>query len=234
MSTAPTPIELTLKNGEVVKAANAEEALKTLAKMYEDTKDWAKGKIDQTQADLEANKAETARLAQLVEQSRPRTNDGFDKDQYYRLLNEDPMKAQNYVDAYRFGIPDPDQVPKYFQNMNEKITQFDGMTLAGQFLQQHEEFPQGDAEAAKALRNEMEGLTNQGHPFSMETMEMAYRRSVTAGKIKPLEAAAQQDDELPPSLGGSGSVVSDTEVAKAEQMNDADLEKFLREKGVLK
>lgn len=233
MATPATPaIELTLKDGTVVKAPSAEEAFKTVVKMYEDTKEHFKGKTDQLAADLEAQRAEVARLAQ---QSRPQptNHNGFNNEAYYKLLNDDPIKAQNYLDSYRFGIANPDEVPGYFQSMDRKISAFDQQLLAASFVQQHEDFPQ-TAETSKELTARVADLRNQGYPVTLDTMNMAYSQLVGEGKIKPIEKRAQEPEELPPSPGGSGAVMADSEVRKAENMNDADLEKFLREKGVLK
>lgn len=233
--TATQGIDLKLKDGTVVKADTPEEALKTLAKMYEDTKDWAKGKLDESHQEMETIKAEQLRLSQQVLQNTHKDNgNGFDKDRYYQLLNQDPVMAANYVDAQRFGIQEPSQVPSHFQRMDERITAYEGQMLAGQFLQQHaEDFPQS-AEAAKDLRGQMEYLTKQGHPATIDTLNMAYDQLIGSGKIKPLEKHEQERDEPNPSPGGSGANIPEAELAKAENMSDADLEKYLRQKGVLK
>lgn len=227
---ATTGINLSLSDGTVVKADNPEEALKTLAKMYEDTKSWAKTKIEESAQQIEAVRAEQERLAQQMQPKVP-TN-GFDKDRYYRLLNEDPVLANDYWFEHRFGRK-PDEVAANFDAMDQRLSVFEGQTLAGQFLQQHgEDFPQ-TPEAAKELRTHMEDLTARGYPATLDTMNMAYNHAVMSGKIKPLEKQQQQED-FPPTPGGSGSVISDSEIAKAENMSDADLEKFLRAKGALK
>lgn len=233
MSTPATPaIELKLEDGTIIKAASTEEALKTAVKMYEDTKKWAKDEIGKTNHSLEEQRAELQRIA--AQQAKPASNgNGFNNESYYRMLNEDPIKAQNYLDSYRFGIKDPEDVPGYFQSMDRKITAFDQQMLAAQFVQQHEEFPQ-TADASKALTERVKELRDGGYPVTVDTMNLAWSQLTSEGKVKPIEKRAQEQEELPPSPGGGGQIIADSEIAKAEQLPDAELEKLLRAKGILR
>lgn len=227
-------INLTLKDGTVVKAENAEEAFKTVVGMYENTKEWAKTEMGNLKTQVETAQAEAMRAAQLAEQNKPRVDNGngFNKDQYYKLLNDDPIAAQNYLDGQRFGI-EPTQVPSYFQNLDRRVSVFEQQNLAVSFVQQAEDFPQ-TREASTALTDRVKELQQAGYPVTVDTMNMAYRQLVDEKRITPLERQQQQQEEIPPSLGGGGSSIPDAEIQKAEQMSDADLEKFLKAKGVLK
>ena len=105
MSTVPTGIELKLADGSVIKAENVEEALKIAAKMKEDTSaalKEEKQQREQLQARLDAIEA------QAREAAKPKPIEGqFNNDRYFKLLNEDPVAAANYIDSHRFGIADP-------------------------------------------------------------------------------------------------------------------------------
>jgi hypothetical protein len=234
MGTTPQPtqgIELSLKDGTVIKASSVEEALKTAVKMYEDTKEWAKGQIDDTRTQLEQVRAEQQRL---TEASRPKPQPGeFNKDAYYKLLNEDPVNAQNYLDAYRFGLQRPDEVPQHFQRMEQRINSFEQQALAAAFLQQHDDFPQ-TADAAQTLTGRLEALYNQGYPATVDTLNMAWGQLTNEGRIKPIETRPEPEEELPVSPGGGSSDISTAEMNKFESMSTDQMEKYLREKGVLR
>lgn len=225
----PPGIELKLDNGNVIKADNAEEALKVAAKMIEDNSKAYR----ETKATLDSMQGQFQTLQQQIEQQKrpPADSNAFQKDEYYKLLNEDPIEAQNYLDAHRFGIQEPDQVPRRFNEMYEKISVLDGQTLAASFTNNHPEFP-SDPEAAKALTDRIKVLQIQGHPTDMHTMDMAWNQLVNEGKVKPLEQQQAQED-LPPSPGGSGAVLSDTEIQKIDQMDTKALEAYLKSKGML-
>jgi hypothetical protein len=225
-------IEIKLKTGEVIKAPNAEEAFKIAVKMAEDTKDVYKTEKEAR----ERLEAQVATLSQQVQQTRqPARTDGFDRDLYYKKLNDDPMEAQDYLDAHRFGLSDPSQVRQRFAYIGQKIDELDGNMLAGSFLQQHaEDFPAGP-ESAKVLRDRIQQLSSSGYPTTIDTMNMAYNQLIEEGKIKPNEPQREeQRDEPNPSLVGAGQHdIPESEVKKAETMNDKDLEAYLRSKGML-
>lgn len=230
MAETQTGIELKLENGNVIKAESAEEALKVAAKMIEDNSKAYR----ETKASLDQLQGQYGNLQQQVESLKPKpsSNGGFNNDTYFKLLNEDPLKAQNYIDAHRFGIPNPDDVPGYFTGMYEKISSLDGQTLAAGFVNMHPEFPQ-DADTAKTLTQRVVQLKNEGHPTTMTTMEMAYTQLVNEGKIKPMETKEEEREETPPSPGGSGGVLSDAELAKVERMSTAEMSAYLKSKGLL-
>lgn len=232
-SSSTTPIELTLKSGEVIKAATPEEALKIAIKMAEDTKEAYRTEKEQR----EALAAQVAQLGEQVQQvsRKPAEPGAFNKEQYWKLMNEDPVTAQNYLDAFRFGISDPSQVPQTFVNMNESISRFEGEAVAAAFLQQHyEDFP-GGIDAAKSLRMRVEELGKQGYPMRLDTLNMAYSQLVSEGSIKPLEKKEREErEEPPPALRGAGQHdVPQAELDKAENMSTQELEKFLRTKGMI-
>ena len=238
MSTNPpaaTGFEFKLADGSVVKAENVEEAFKVVAKMKEDTAAALKAEREQR----EALAAQVSGLQAEVQKHNapPVDHNNFNRDTYYKLVGEDPIMAQNYLDAYRFGVPDPAQVPQYFQEMSQTVTNLQQQTLAATFINVHPDFPAGDVTAADTLTKEVIRLRNEGHPVNMGTMDLAWRNCLAAESIKPMEDK-QDEEETNPSLGGSGGAAVDAESSRVEQdvlsgkMSMADFEKFLRSKGL--
>jgi hypothetical protein len=229
-----TGFELKLDDGSVIKTDTIEEAVKVVAKMKSDTamalreerqkREEMEGQINQLRTEVAQRNAPPSR-----------EDNGFNKDHYYRLVGEDPLAAQNYLDAYRFQIPDPSQVPAYFQGAFQKVTNLEQSTLAANFVNTHPDFPGGTKEA-EILTKEVMRLQESGHPVNMGTLELAWRNVVDSEQIKPIEAP-QEQEEPNPSLAGGGSGTLDAESARVEEevtsgrMSTADLEKYLRSKG---
>lgn len=210
-------IELTLDDGSIVKGTTPDEVIKTLAKMKTDTSSALKEKnkeIEAMQAELAqlraVQQAEAAKLAQSKteqeRQQRIQQNNGFDREHYYALLNDKPIDAQNYLDSFRFGIPDPQQVPRAFTAMQEKISAFEQQSVAGAFIVEHYE-DYDNSPANNALLNaRVTQLTSRGYPFEVATLNIAYDQLVREGAIKPLEPqAAPPAPEAPPNPSLSGN-----------------------------
>lgn len=230
-----TGFEYKLADGSVVKAENVEEAFKNVAKMKEDTS--AALKEERVKRE-EMEQRLTALQAEVAQRKEPaREEGGFNREHYFRLVGEDPIMAQNYLDAARYGIPDPAQVPAYFQNAFQKVTNLEQSQIAATFINSHPDFP-GGTESSQILTKEVVRLSQQGHPVNMDTMEIAWQNCVNSEQIKPIEQP-QEQEEANPSLSGSGAGVLEAEIARVEadvisgKMSNADFEKYLRSKGVL-
>jgi hypothetical protein len=244
------PIEITLGDGSKIVGANMEEAIQNAVKRIEDrTKDLKtqQEKATKLQADVDAykatdeeRKAESDRQRALEQQKKDKKEGGLDKTEYYRLLNEDPIAAQNYLDSVRLGVSDPSQVPGIFTGMSRKINEIDQERVASTFWRNHPEFPQ-EMSAAKMLDKRVGLLIQEGHPFSVRTFNMAYDELVAEEGIKPMELEddkkkeddkKRKEDEKPnPSLSGASGGTDDAELRKFENMSMNDLEKIGREKG---
>lgn len=225
-------MELKLANGNVIKAPTYEEALKVAVKMTEDTQAALKKEREewtQKSSELETRVNE---LAAQIPKPKVEPTNGFDNQRYWTLLNQDPIAAQNYMDAHRFGIPDPAQVPEYFQTMDKKINNFEQTMLASQFIYQHEEFPATPENAAIVTR-QVEELVKAGHPASIETMNMAWNQIVESGKIKPLETKPDENEDANPSLGGSGASTEILPDDKFAAMSTQEMEAYLKSQGRL-
>lgn len=227
--------EVKLADGSVVKAENIEEAFKTVAKMKEDT---AAALRESRQSQEQLQQQINQLQMEVAQRTAPPPQDdrAFNRDRYFRLVGEDPIMAQNYLDAARFGIPDPTQVPGYFQGAFQKVSDLEGTTLAANFVNTHPDFPGGTKEA-DLLTREVFRLQQTGHPMNMGTLELAWRNMVDSEQIIPLEPP-QEGIEPNPSLGGGGASALDAEIARVDQevaegkMSTADLEKYLRSKGL--
>lgn len=249
-------VEIVLGDGSKITGANLDEALKNAAKRIEDrTKDVkeAQEKAEKIQREWdgykqseEEKRAEAERQAALERQRAASSKDknGFDKMEYYRLLNDDPVAAANYVDASRLGIDDPSQVPARFNNMATQIGEINQERVASAFWRQHPEFPQEIA-AARALDKRVTQFIGEGHPFNVRTFNMAYDELVGEETIKPMEMEDKEKDEKNkqraeedrpnPSLSGGGREgAEDAEARKMDNMDDKALEAYAREKGWLR
>lgn len=228
--------EFKLADGSVVKAENIEEAFKTVAKMKEDTA--AALKSEREHREQLAAQVSGLRTELQQKTAPPADPNNFNRDTYYKLVGEDPIMAQNYLDAYRFGVSDPAQVPQYFQEMSATVNNLQQQTLAATFIGMHPDFPAGDLQAAEELTKEVIRLRTEGHPVNMGTMDLAWRNCLSAERIKPIEAEEERE-EANPSPGGGGAAVADAEVSRIEadvasgKMSMADFEKYLRSKGML-
>ena len=251
-----TEIEVKLGDGSVVKGANLEDAFKNLSEMKVN----ASNAIVEKQRLYDAEKTEKERLARELEETKlaleaakkppekPKpasTDEAYNKDTYFQLLGEDPARAQDYLDAYRFGIDSPDKVRETFNGMRERVDYlgqqvdvFTQQSVTASFLAQHPEYPQGDAEAAKKLTSHVNDLiTNKGFRYNPETVEFAFYQLVNADQIKPIEPTEEdktQQQSPNPSLTGAGAGVLDSEIQKAEQMSDKDLLTLLQSRGMFK
>lgn len=236
--TQDKPYEVTLGDGTVVKAPNLEEAFKTVAKMKEDTAAALREARQKYEAVEQQNQTYAQRLAE-VEAANRRTetanNGGFSKDEYYRLLNQDPMAAQDYMDAYRYDIGDPSKVREVFTGVRQRVDELVQQTVTGAFLSQHyEDYPSQDVNANKVMADRYRQYVLNGLPVSVDTMNLAYTSLVNEGQIKPLEPQKQDETpNLPPTLSGSGAALSETEYQKAESMSDKELAALLKSKGMI-
>ncbi|HEX8838472.1 MAG TPA: hypothetical protein VF748_16130 [Candidatus Acidoferrum sp.] len=228
-------IELKLDDGSVIKAENVEEALKMAMKMKVDTASALKTEREQReqlQSRLDVLEAENQRRNQPA--SDP---NAFNRDQYFRLVGEDPIAAQNYLDAYRFGIGNPAEVPNYFIGIDQRTSRMEQEALAANFVNLNPDFP-ASMENAELLVREVQRLRGEGHAVDMETMKMAWRNCVATGTIKPIEEP-EIAEEPNPSLSGGGAGTLDAESSRIEadvysgKMSTGDFEKYLRSKGML-
>lgn len=247
-------VKVTLGDGTIVIGKDMDEAFANLSKMKVDTANALKTERDA----LATEKAERERLAAEAKafkdeldalknpvKTTPVDNKTFNKDTYFQILGEDPMRAQDYVDSFRFGVDSPDKVRETFNNMRRDISNvssqvdvFTQQAVAASFLATHDDFPTSDPNAAKLLTDKVKNLTESGIPYNTDTVSFAYYTLIRDKKITPVEkkeVPPEENNSPNPSLSGAGGGTIDaTEVQKAEAMSDADLLKLLQSKGMFR
>lgn len=220
------PIRVELGDGSVVEGANLEEAFKNLQTMKVNASNailTERQKREQAEQEAQRFKQEAERL------KAPKQTNGFNNDHYYKLLNEDPIEAQNYIDRYRFGVENPVEAFNYMRQAVDEVKQ---QSVGAQFLQQHaEDFP-ATQEAAKLLRQKTEELIKEGHPFGLRTLNLAYDDLVDSGALKPMEKKKDDATVIPPSLTGAGGATTDITESQAEKMSDAELLAAMKKAGM--
>lgn len=223
--------EMTLGDGSVVKGATMEEAFQNLAKMKVDTANAYKTEKDARVAAESKASAYEVSIAQMNQPKKEVRQGDFDKDEYYRLLNADPVAANDMYFQYRFK-QSPDQFNDNFERYQNTVSSLEQQTMAAQFAAQHaDDFPHSP-EAAKAMRERVEVLSRQGLPVNLTTLNYAYSQLVDEEIIKPVE---KQDDPAPnPSISSSGGRDLGPEYSNAETLSNADLEKLMRKSGMMR
>jgi len=231
-----TPIELTLGDGSKVVGKDYEEALKNAVKRIEDNQ--AAYKAEKTAR--ETSEQERQRLEQELQTKNapPPVKAGeFDKTRYFELLNTDPIGAQNYLDAHRFSIDRPEDVPGAFNSLRADVSNLNQRAVTAEFLSSHiDEFPP-DGAAAKFMSQRVQQLViNEGYPLNIRTMNTAWSELVNEGVIKPVEKKTQTrtEEEVPPNLGGAGGGGGDADIGKYERMSDKELEAEMKKAGMMR
>ncbi len=101
------PIRHQLETGEVVEGKDWQEVATKLSKMKVDTTHWGK----QQKEEAERLKGELQTVQQRTQPVAAAKEGELDNAKYWTLLNEGKIiEAQNYVDSFRFGIPEAEVV----------------------------------------------------------------------------------------------------------------------------
>jgi hypothetical protein len=223
-NTGEFPGEFKLGDGTVVKAANWEEAFNKVAEMKVNTAAAVRDREEQIRQLKEQPPATTT--------AAPPTNaNGFDQKAYWELMNADPLAAQNYLDAFRFGVDNPAHVPQLFNEMrNVSVHSADTMEL-NTFMQRNPDYP-GTEEAANLL---IEQLAARNAPLTADALEYEYLKAVRDGKIEPLGEEIQRPF-APPNLGTGASLSRNDQnlLEQIAQVPDDKLDEFYRKAGLLK
>lgn len=223
------PGEFKLGDGTVVKAANWEEAFSKVAEM----------KVN-TAAALRDREEQIRQKEQLLADSRhapePGKNgtvaspgDKFDQKHYWELMNNDPQQAQDYMDAFRFGVR-PDQVRPLFGEIYS-VSQHSADNFEIQsFMQRNPDYP-GTDEASDFL---LKTLVNENRSLTADNLEYAYLRSVRDGTIEPLGDETQRPF-VPPNLQGSSLSQSDSNILEQiKNLPDDKLDEYYKRLGLIK
>lgn len=226
LGTQPATIELNLAGGQVFKGTQ-EEVLKKLA----DAQNNATITLAQRKQEIEDLRTQIAAKSAPVSEG----TTGYDRNEYYRLWEKDPVEAQNYLDGHRFSMA-PGQVVSAITSTYEIGQKVNDQMEVARFLSTAEDFPGGPEASEKLLRH----LDTSGRTVTSENLFLSYHELKQAGHIQATDAnitATQARNMPPPSLNGSGggSSAADIDMARqAEALTTDQLEAALRKHGFLK
>ena len=120
---------------------------------------------------VDSYQGEISRLQTLVDEQaaapvgEPAANeDVFNKDEYIRRMDEDPLDAANYLDKYRYGTDNPVELVK---NAAEQSGQNQRLLDVNQFKSSHPEF-QASPQGAQILQGIMQ---ENGWGFTYKNLE---------------------------------------------------------------
>jgi hypothetical protein len=210
----PEGYEFKTATGQVYKGKTKDEVIAQMIKAQENATIHIKQQHDRLK-DFEA-RAIQAPVAAPV-------NGGFQKAEYFKLLEEDPLKAQDYLDSYR------PMVSRVLSTVDKMEYGFQ----AQEFLRavpDYEDLP----ENADRIRTR---LAAEQKPLTADNMRLAYYSLLGEGVIKKNAQAAEQNPgpRVPPVLGGAGAGPTD-EIGNIESetanMDDKQFAEYLRKKGV--
>lgn len=231
---AGEPIEYEFPTGEKIKAKDWKEAFEIAAKMTENTK-------TAHREEKALREAAEARAQQAQPAKQPENGDKtFDATVYWSMVNAsstDPMKlieAQNYMDSFRFGIPQDQVVSTFAETVRKTDALYDQVEIE-RFKMQHLDYP-GDEKSAGILS---ETLKEMGIEWNARTLGMVYNDLVKQGKITPLETEEKTEEKTTfrgpaPSLSGGASGHGQTEEEMAESLTTPQLEALLIKQGMLR
>ena len=220
------PGQFTLGDGTVVKAANWEEAFQKVAEMKTNTAAALRDRESQIETLRAAQQAPPPNLPKT-------TSDGFDQKAYWELMNANPVAAQNYLDSFRLGVDNPNNVPLLFNEMrNVSVFSADNFEIQS-FMQRNPDFP-GTDEAADLIINR---LASRNAPLTADNLEYEYLKGVRDGAIEPLGDEAPRAF-VPPNLQGSSLSREESSILNQlrdpNQVPDDKLDEFMRKIGALK
>lgn len=218
------PGEYKLGDGTVVKAKTWEEAFQAVATMKTNTAAALRDREEQIRQ-LQETKH------QVIPNNTTTTATAFDQKRYWELMNDDVIAGQNYLDSFRLGVDNPNNVPLLFNEMrNVSVYSADNMEIQS-FMQRNPDFP-GTDEAADMLINR---LAARNAPLTADGLEYEYLKGVRDGEIEPLGPEAERPF-VPPNLG-SGVSLSREDADIMQQVRDVPddkLDDFYRRLGLLK
>ena len=176
-----TPLEVKLSTGHVFRGNTQDELLAELTKAQEHATKLIKEQRDE----LERLKTETA-----PPPAAPKPTDTYDPNVYYQIWQQDPLKAQQYVDSF-----DPAK-----QMMWQTISRMQYQADLDHFKQTVGFYP--DEDQAKAFTKE---FIASGLQPNKDNYELVYYRMVNQQKIEPTVRQIRGQGSPPPSINGGGS-----------------------------
>lgn len=217
------PAEFTFKasDGTVYTADSQEALFAKVTSALENTKSAVK--------DRERQIFELRRPSEVKPVETKPEGKSFDKDEYYRLMESDPMQAQKYMDRHRFGIENPEEL---FAAMTQTQRQ---QQIQNETMRFYAQVP-GYAKVETPELNQLllARLTDNGRPFTAENFKLSYYELKEEGLIPSPTAAepAKTRPKAPPAgASGAGSDVPNNE-PDWSTMSRAEMAAEMRKRGL--
>lgn len=166
-------------------------------------------------------------------ETKPATTGAFSKDEYYKLMETDPLAAQDYLDKHRFG-KDPKQMVTDIINEHEVAKSHEVRTLQEE-TQAFYDSPAG-REFAQVETKELDQLLlgrlqEQNLPVTAWNLKAAYRDLKDDGKIPSVGKPAERPRPNPSSAVGPGGQIPPEE-PDFSTMSKSELAAYMKKNGV--
>ncbi len=220
---AETPkFEFRSVDGTLYEAESQEELFKKIS-----------GALDHTKTAVKDRERQIHELRKqpVVEPLKP--ENAFDRDTWLKLMDEGtdgPLKAQRYMDKYRFGTENPEEIFKSMTQEQERAQQRDEamrfyQTPAGQAFAKVE-----TPELDKVMMDE---LAKQGLPTTASNLRAVYYELRESGHIPapPEGKQATPKKAPPPSAHGTRNETTEEE-PDFNRMTKTELAAYMRKQGM--
>jgi hypothetical protein len=188
------PGEWELSDGSKIKATSYEEAFNKAVDMKVNTA----AALRDRERQIEELQAKISQQPP-VQPTPPASTTAFDQKHYWELMNQDPLQAQQYMDAARFGVQ-PDQVQSLYQEVFNTTQYSADKKEIEDFMQSNKDFP-----ATKEATDKIWAIMGQENfPITSRNLEYVYLRAVRDGEIEPLQEESPQP-WVPPNMQGGGT-----------------------------
>lgn len=218
----PAPFRFEAADGTVYEADSDKALYEKVTKALNDTKNAVKDR---------ERKIHELKAAKPAETPAPETPpaETYDKKRFFELMEEDPAKALDYMDSYRFGVENPREV--FGRVAQDRIAQKVGM----EFYAKVTEYAQIETPALNKMlfdRMEEQGRTKT----NPDLMALTYYELKNEGKIPKASAPRRKAEvpEAPPEspTGGGGQPSTELTYAQAMEMKREDLAKEMKKRGI--
>ena len=153
--------------------------------------------------------------------------DKFDVERFNELRENDPIAAQNMIDAHRFGVK-PEEVGQLMGTMSDRISSSEMKWEVATFMGNHPKWVGTEEDSAKLIKI----ITDNNWKISSRSLEVAYDHAIATGVLKATTEGSKEgedgankglDKQPPPNLKSSGRGAT-TSMASSEVVYRQQLE----------
>lgn len=189
------------------------------------------GALDQTKAALKDREWKLHEFkAQKPPDPAPKKEE-FDKQKYYALVDEDPLKAQEYLDKHR-EQPEWAKTAAEVANTVKTQQQYGREAVAFYATPAGQQYAQ--IETPELNTKILEYMKENGMSYSADNLERAFYRLKEAGELKMPEAPKPRPKAPPASPQGDGADTPtlDKDLSELYRMPKEKLAEYLQSKGL--